>query len=78
MYTYNPKKKGHYKAACHRLMDEIFGSDKAGVSEAYVWLKRNFNKQVHFSQINDEKELKIIWEKLYALSFKKHDIENTF
>lgn len=66
----NPTKKGHYKRECHRLMDEIWGDSKAGRAQAYFWLKASFGRDVHFSEIHDEKRLKEIWEKLWVKSFE--------
>lgn len=64
-----PKKKGHYKSACHTLMVEIWGTGREGNSQAYTWLKNTFGQQIHFSEIDDEVRLKEIWEKLYTYSF---------
>lgn len=66
----NPKKPYHYKWACHKLMEEVFGKDKFGRASAYQWLRRNFGETIHFANINDEVRLKEIWERLYAYSFK--------
>jgi hypothetical protein len=71
---FDPKKPGHYKRRCHDLIIEIWGDDKKGRAATYKWFKQTFGKDIHFSQITDEKELRRIYERLWAYSFRASDL----
>lgn len=51
-------------------MEEIFGTSKDGRAMAYGYLKKRYGKEVHFGEINDEKELRDVYNDLVLLSFK--------
>lgn len=78
MKTVNPKHKGHYKKACHELLEEIWGSHSQGRAQAYFWLSKEFKKTVHFSEINDEDELKEIFNRLWKYSFERAKLTDSF
>src|SRR3990167_5875904 len=66
----NPKKKGHYKRECHKLMSEIWGDSKEGRRSAYTWLFYSFGRDIHFSMLDDETLLKEVWERMWKMSFE--------
>jgi hypothetical protein len=62
---------GRLKGECHRLLDEAFGRDRGGRREAYAWLRRTFGRQVHFSEIGNERELRAICDRIYVEKFRR-------
>lgn len=55
------------------LMDEIWGTGKSSKALSYAWLRREFGKDIHFSAIQNEEELRTIHQRLFLHSFKTVD-----
>lgn len=58
------KQPYEYKRECHQLMEDIWGTEKHNVSKAYMWLRQEFGKEIHFADINDVQELQTIHTRL--------------
>lgn len=54
------------KAECHRLMEFIWGKHRRGRRDAYMFLRKTFGKDIHFSEINDYQTLFLVRKELYA------------
>lgn len=65
----NPVRMGHYKRECHKLINQIWGSDRKNMAEAYKWINKNFG-DIHFSTCNDEDVLRNVFNEMWKLSFK--------
>lgn len=55
-----------FKRRCHQLLDQIWGSDKKGRTEAYLWLRSEMGKEIHFADIDDVTTLDAIQAKLMS------------
>lgn len=56
------------KTKCHQLLDTIWGTANGDKAQAYAWLNREFGRTIHFKEINDEKVLKDIEDRLTVFS----------
>lgn len=57
-----------YKRDCHFLLEKIWGADKKGRSQAYMWLKNEMGREIHFADINEIAQLIEIYNRLLNYS----------
>jgi hypothetical protein len=58
------------KRECHAMMREMFKNDK----QAYIWLRENMGKVIHFSNISEEDLIlahELLTDRMYRKGFIK-------
>lgn len=69
------------KRDCHNLMTQIWGTDRDSQSLAYAWLKDQFGKTIHFSEVKDLALVRQIYDRLSVrsiLEVNKNALDTAF
>ncbi len=68
------KNQEDYKIACHKILDKVWGTKTYQRSKAYRWLAREMGRVIHFSEIHNLEELKLIHSKLVVKQIQKDNV----
>ncbi len=65
------------KTECHKLMDLIFGATQKGRRQAYIFFKREFGRDIHFSEMTNYGEIFKVRKVLYDYAIERGIIDVT-